>query len=91
MPAAAQYLVKWETKDHKKSIAQFLKSGHAMPAGITVVNSWHVVGEGTGYVLLETGDPKLLHGTLAKWADVVECTTSQVLSDADAKQALGAV
>jgi len=92
MPAPAmQYLITWKSKDHKGSIQRFLKEGHDLPAGLHVVNSWHVVGEGTGYVLIEASDPKVLHAALAKWGDVVDCKVNQVLSDSDAKQALGAV
>jgi len=89
--AATQYMIQWKTKDHKQSIERFQKLGHDLPAGLKVVASWHGLANGKGFLVIETSDPKLLHAAAVKWADVIEAEISQVISDADAKQALSAV
>jgi hypothetical protein len=89
------YLISWKTKNHAASSAKFLKQGLSLPnringpAEIKLLASWHVVGEGRGFVVIESADPKAVHKLSASWADMLDCSVSQVISDTDAKLALG--
>jgi hypothetical protein len=83
------YLISWKTKNHAASAAKFAKHGLSLPAGIKLLASWHVVGEGRGFVVIESPDPKAVHKLSASWADMLDCSVSQVISDTDAKLALG--
>jgi hypothetical protein len=95
-PGMNTYLISWKTKNHAASAAKFVKQGHALPnringpADIKILASWHVVGEGRGVVIIESADPKAVHKLSASWADMLDCSVSQVISDTDAKTALGA-
>ena len=83
------YLISWKTKNHAASVAKFAKQGLALPEGIKLLSSWHVVGEGRGFVTVESADPKAVHKLSASWAEVLDCSVSHVISDTDAKLALG--
>jgi len=83
------YHIKWKTKDHQKSIAKFQKDKHALPtagpqAGLTILGSWHAVGQNFGFTVIQTDDPKLLHALTLSWASVLDCEVTQVLSDHEA-------
>jgi uncharacterized protein DUF3303 len=82
-----QYMVIWSTMDPKASIKQFLESEIAFP-GVTIRESLHVVGEGSGFVLLEAPDPMAVHAAMASWSDLLDIQCYAVISDAEARQAL---
>jgi hypothetical protein len=70
---------------------QFL-AGEATPeAGVTLLGRWHNVDCSGGYALYETDNAAALHKGAAKWADLIEISTTAVIEDAEAGANLVAV
>lgn len=70
---------------------QFL-AGEATPeAGVTLLGRWHNVDCSGGYALYETENAAALHKGAAKWADLIEISTTAVIEDAEAGANLVAV
>jgi hypothetical protein len=79
------YMIEWKTKDHVKSVAKFQKERQALaPKGMSMLGSYHAVGQGNGFAIVQTDDPALVHALSLKWAHVVDCKVTQVLSDHEA-------
>jgi len=86
-----QFMIEWKTKDPKASISRFLESGHGISGpNVKVLTSAHVVGEGSGYLLVEATHMSAIHAITAKWADVLMTTCKPVISDEEAAGALKA-
>jgi Domain of unknown function (DUF3303) len=83
------YLLTWSSKNPQESIARFLKHGHALPHGLKVLTSVHVVGQPKGYVLIE-GPADQVQQVILQWSDTVNCVVETVLTDEQAKAALTA-
>jgi hypothetical protein len=79
------YMIEWKTKDHQKSVAKFQKEQHAIPPkGVSILGSYHAVGQGNGWAIAESDDPALIHTLTLKWAHLIDCKVTQVLSDHEA-------
>jgi hypothetical protein len=82
------YMIEWKTKDHVKSVAKFQKEQAAIaPKGMTMLGSYHAVGQGNGFAIVQTDDPRLVHALTLRWAHVVDCKVTQVISDHEAIEA----
>jgi hypothetical protein len=83
-------MVTWSTKDHTQSIPRFLAQGHNLPSEIHVVSSWHVIGEGKGYLAVK-GDPVMIEAARTAWEDVLDLKVEEVMTDDEARQQLPAI
>ena len=62
--------------------------GRLAPEGLSYLSSWVDVNLKRCYQLMETDDPDLLDQWLAAWSDLVEFEVLQVMSSAEAVQAI---
>lgn len=83
-------MISWKIApgNHKPAGEEFLKSGAPMPDGLTMLGRWHTPGSVSGWVLVETTDPKPLYEHIAEWANMLELQTMPVVEDRDAAEAL---
>ena len=89
------FLVNWQAKDHTKTIPAFTKSESTQAlvealgaTGITVLQSWHVLGANRGLLIVQVTSPLVLHTATVKLGTMFDVAVTQVLSDAEAKAAL---
>jgi Domain of unknown function (DUF3303) len=62
--------------------------GRLAPEGLSYLSSWVDVNLKRCYQLMETDDPDLLDQWLAAWRDLVDFEVHQVMSSAEAVQAI---
>ena len=89
------FLISWKTKDHTKTIPEFKKHGSAQAFatalgadGLNVKQSWHVVGEPRGVLVVEAASPKVIHSAMVKVASLFDVVVDQVLTDAESVASL---
>ena len=83
------YLISWTSKDPVNSAKEFSKSGHGLTdPDIKVLHSWHVVGDPSGGLLVETDKPELIHQAVVKWHPLLDVAVQTVISDEAATRAL---
>lgn len=90
------YIILWKTKDAKKSASQFADHGHNTQAvindlagkGIEVVQSWHALGAGRGFIVAKVADIAALQTAEILLADVYDVEVLQVLTDEESARAL---
>jgi hypothetical protein len=67
---------------------RFRDRGRLAPEGLSYLSSWVDVNLKRCYQLMETDDPDLLDQWLAAWSDLVEFEVHQVMSSAEAVEAI---
>jgi uncharacterized protein DUF3303 len=67
---------------------RFRERGRLAPEGLFYVSSWVDVNLKRCYQLMETDDPDLLDQWLAAWSDLVDFEVHQVMSSAEAVEAI---
>ena len=93
------YLINWSTKDHQKSIGHFKQHTGSMQnlvaalgaTGITVKQSWHVLGQNCGILIVTADNLAVLHTAAVKLGEIFNVVISQVLTDKEALAALAPV
>ena len=95
-----KYLVTWNSKDVSKSVEKFkihheekkLKASKGgvpeLAPGVKVLESLHVVGEASGYILIEVTNTSSLQSLLLKWGEVLDFNMELVMNDEEAANAL---
>ena len=90
------YLINWTAKDHKKTIGHFEEHAGSLQtlvatlgaAGITIKQSWHMLGQNRGMLIVSVDSPIAIHTAAVKLADVVGLEIVPVLKDKEALAAL---
>jgi hypothetical protein len=83
------YIVQWKSKDPIATAKKYVEKGHGIMAGVKVLQDLHVVGSPSGFLLVETDQPELLHKAAAAWGEpTMECSVIPVISGEQAKAAL---
>ena len=89
------YLVNWQAKDHTKTIPVFQKAESTQvlvealgATGISVLQSWHILGANRGLLIVQVTNPLALHTATVKLGTMFDVAITQVLSDTEAKMAL---
>jgi hypothetical protein len=67
---------------------RFRDRGRLAPEGLSYLSSWVDVNLKRCYQLMETDDPNLLDQWLAAWSDLVDFEVHQVVSSAEAVEAI---
>jgi hypothetical protein len=67
---------------------RFRDHGRLAPEGLSYLSSWVDVNLKHCYQLMETDDPNLLDQWLAAWSDLVDFEVHQVMSSAEAVEAI---
>jgi hypothetical protein len=67
---------------------RFRDRGRLAPEGLSYLSSWVDVNLKRCYQLMETDDPDLLDQWLAAWRDLVDFEVHQVMSSAEAVEAI---
>jgi hypothetical protein len=67
---------------------RFRDRGRLAPEGLSYLSSWVDVNLKRCYQLMETDDPDLLDQWLAAWSDLVDFEVHQVMSSAEAVEAI---
>jgi Protein of unknown function (DUF3303) len=67
---------------------RFRDRGRLAPEGLSYLSSWVDVNLKRCYQLMETDDPDLLDRWLAAWSDLVDFEVHQVISSAEAVEAI---
>jgi hypothetical protein len=68
----------------KDAIAKFLAGEAAPQPNVKLLGRWHSVDGSGGWSLYETDSLAALHMGAAKWADLLEISTTAVIEDAEA-------
>lgn len=66
---------------YRAAVAEFLKTGGAPPAGVTLVGRWHGA-DGKGFLIAESDDEKAIGRWVAEWREYMDIRTTVVLDDA---------
>jgi ABC-type transporter Mla subunit MlaD len=90
------YLINWATKDVQKSIGHFKQHTGSIQnlvaaigaTGITVKQSWHVLGQNRGVLIVAADNLAVLHTAAVKLGEVFNVDIQQVLTDKEALAAL---
>lgn len=87
-----KYIISWtiEPGTFNGTVARFLETGGAPPAGVQQLGRWHGMS-GRGFAVVETTDPKALYTLVAQWGDLLKLETTPCLEDAEAGAALQAL
>lgn len=87
-----KFLTTWKTQPgtFNATIARFLETGGAPPAGIRMLHRFHGMN-GTGIVVSESDDPKAMFQWVAQWGDVIELNVTPCVDDADAGAVLASL
>jgi hypothetical protein len=67
---------------------RFRDRGRLAPEGLSYLSSWVDVNLKRCYQLMETDDPDLLDQWLGAWSDLVDFEVHQVMSSAEAVEAI---
>ena len=67
---------------------RFRDRGRLAPEGLSYLSSWVDVNLKRCYQLMETDDPDLLDQWLAAWSDLVDFEVHEVVSSAEAVEAI---
>ena len=68
----------------KEAIGKFLAGEAAPQPDVKLLGRWHSVDGSGGWSLYETSNAAALHMGAAKWADLLEISTTAVIEDAEA-------
>ena len=78
------------SQNSKAAIDRFMSNAVPWPEGLTLLGRWHSLGNGHGFVLVETNDPVLLTKYNVAWGDLLELETVPVINDEEIASALTA-
>jgi Protein of unknown function (DUF3303) len=87
-----KYIVNWSLPQETfgATVAQFLETGGAPPAGVKILGRWHGMS-GQGFAIAESTDPKALYKFQAQWAGLIPVSVTPCLEDADAGEVLASL
>ena len=71
------------------ALDRFKKTGGTPPAGVKFLGRWHKAAGNAGFILVETGDAKLLGQWALDWNDLIVLEYFPVVDDAEFIEVLG--
>ncbi|MEX0322723.1 MAG: DUF3303 domain-containing protein [Puniceicoccaceae bacterium] len=81
-----KYMATWSiAPENLAAVLERWKTINPMPEeGCKIIERWHVMGTGTGFILFEASDPAALARYNLGWADLADLDIVPVLDEAEA-------
>lgn len=81
-----KYMVTWSiSPEHVPAVLERWRTENPQPGeGCKILERWHVMGNGTGFTLVEVTDPAALARITLTWADLAVQEIVPVLDEAEA-------
>jgi hypothetical protein len=82
------FMMEWKFKSYQGNAEagykKFLATGAPMPEGCKLVGRWHAPGSGNGWLIADTDDIAHCYEHASEWAELLEWTTTPILTDEQA-------
>ncbi|WP_118183326.1 DUF3303 domain-containing protein [Paraburkholderia phosphatilytica] len=87
-----KFIVQWKGLPtvQASAIERFLETGGRPPAGVALLGRWHVIGELSGFAVVEAADTSGLAAWVLQWGDLFSFTSAPALTDEELGAALSA-
>jgi hypothetical protein len=69
----------WEPAQRNEIVKRRLETGLTISKETKVIGEWTDLGGGRGFLLFETGDPKVMIEATMRWSDLMEFETVPVI------------